>query len=185
MQVYTIPTINTPMYPFLIMDTSNTIPSKCISHSLSFFLQDIKEKIHVYEKEWDNYKKYTNIYEYIHTNNPHKKKSVSKYKPLSRSYFKMIELINEFDLLDYIPNHPGATRPIRSFHLAEGPGGFIEAVVNLRNNPNDTYIGMTIQDDKHEQKRSVCHVEPERAFGLRRRRNREYFGNIQFRVLLS
>lgn len=150
MQVYTIPSINTPMYPFLIMDTSNTIPTKCISHSLSFFLQDIKEKIHVYEKEWDNYKKYTNIYEYIHTNNPHKKKSVSKYKPLSRSYFKMIELINEFDLLDDIPNHPGATRTIRTFHLAEGPGGFIEAVVNLRNNPNDTYIGMTIQDDKHD-----------------------------------
>jgi 23S rRNA U2552 (ribose-2'-O)-methylase RlmE/FtsJ len=34
--------------------------------------------------------------------------------------------------------------------LAEGPGGFIEAVVNLRKNPNDTYIGMTIRDHKND-----------------------------------
>jgi 23S rRNA U2552 (ribose-2'-O)-methylase RlmE/FtsJ len=40
--------------------------------------------------------------------------------------------------------------PIRTFHLAEGPGGFIEAVVNLRKNPYDTYIGMTIQDNKND-----------------------------------
>jgi len=36
--------------------------------------------------------------------------------------------------------------PIRSFHLAEGPGGFIEAMVFLRNEPRDRYIGMTLQD---------------------------------------
>ena len=184
MQVYTIPSINTPIYPFLIVDTSNSIPPKYISQSLSGFLQDIKEKIHIYEKEWDNYKKYTNTYEYIHTNNPYKKRSVSKYKPLSRSYFKMIELIHEFRLVsvayDGKPSQNVGTRgfesvlsydgkpspanprtptsvsphsgvlPIRTFHLAEGPGGFIEAVVNLRKNPNDTYIGMTIHDHKND-----------------------------------
>jgi 23S rRNA U2552 (ribose-2'-O)-methylase RlmE/FtsJ len=36
--------------------------------------------------------------------------------------------------------------PIQTFHLAEGPGGFIEAIAALRNNPQDVYIGMTIQD---------------------------------------
>jgi 23S rRNA U2552 (ribose-2'-O)-methylase RlmE/FtsJ len=34
-----------------------------------------------------------------------------------------------------------------SFHLAEGPGGFIEALVHLRNQPNDTYYGMTLIDN--------------------------------------
>jgi len=163
MQVYTIPSIHTPLYPFLKIDVSNSIPSKYVSHSLSFFLQDIKNKIHVHEKEWDNYKKYTNTYEYIHTNNPYKKRSVSKYKPLSRSYFKMIELIYEFRLVslsfDGKPSPDNALKdnkkpvnrsPICTFHLAEGPGGFIEAVVNLRKNPNDTYIGMTIHDHKND-----------------------------------
>ena len=36
---------------------------------------------------------------------------------------------------------------IRSFHLAEGPGGFIEALCYLRANPNDTYYGMTLVDE--------------------------------------
>jgi 23S rRNA U2552 (ribose-2'-O)-methylase RlmE/FtsJ len=36
---------------------------------------------------------------------------------------------------------------IRSFHLAEGPGGFIEAICYLRANANDVYYGMTLIDD--------------------------------------
>jgi len=38
----------------------------------------------------------------------------------------------------------------RVFHLAEGPGGFIEAIANIRKNPNDKYIGMTILDDAND-----------------------------------
>lgn len=34
-----------------------------------------------------------------------------------------------------------------SFHLAEGPGGFIEALSYLRKNTTDNYIGMTLIDD--------------------------------------
>jgi 23S rRNA U2552 (ribose-2'-O)-methylase RlmE/FtsJ len=34
--------------------------------------------------------------------------------------------------------------------LAEGPGGFIEAVAELRKSPYDTYYGMTILDDKND-----------------------------------
>jgi len=40
-----------------------------------------------------------------------------------------------------------ADTSIRSFHLAEGPGGFIEALCYLRANPNDTYYGMTLVDE--------------------------------------
>jgi len=116
-----------------------------ISNSLAYYLTDIKQRIDHQEQEWDVYKRYTNPYEYIHTNVPGKRKSVSKYKPLSRSYFKMIELIHFFRLLD------NGSRPskiaIRSFHLAEGPGGFIEALVHCRNCKSDEYIGMTILDD--------------------------------------
>jgi 23S rRNA U2552 (ribose-2'-O)-methylase RlmE/FtsJ len=105
---------------------------------MSSYLYQIKEKITEKEKSWDVYKKYTNPYEYIHTTVPQKKKSVSKYKPISRSFFKMVEMVNTFRMY--------FREPIRSFHLAEGPGGFIEAMVFLRNEPRDRYIGMTLQD---------------------------------------
>ena len=118
-------------------------PHIFVSNSLSSYLYNIKEKLDKFEKDWDVFKKYTNPYEYIHSVVPHKNKSISKHKPLSRSYFKMIEIINTFDIrFD--------DKEIKSFHLAEGPGGFIEAMCNLRKNPNDTYIGMTILDNEND-----------------------------------
>ena len=42
------------------------------------------------------------------------------------------------------------SKNIRTFHLAEGPGGFIEAIANLRNNENDIYIGISLLDDKSD-----------------------------------
>jgi len=106
---------------------------------VSHYLLNIKERIEQYPNEWDVYKKYTNPYEYIHTVVPLKKKSVSKHKPLSRSYFKMIEIMKTF--------HINYQEPITSFHLAEGPGGFIEALVKMRNCKEDKYIGMTLLDE--------------------------------------
>jgi 23S rRNA U2552 (ribose-2'-O)-methylase RlmE/FtsJ len=110
------------------------------SPSLSNYLYNIKEKITVIEKQWDTFKKYTNPYEYIHTIVPLKKKSVSKYKPISRSFFKMVEIVHTFRLF--------FKEPIRTFHLAEGPGGFIEAMVHMRKCSEDKYIGMTLLDEK-------------------------------------
>jgi len=55
----------------------------------------------------------------------------------------MIEIVNTFHL-------KYDSKPIRTFHLAEGPGGFIEAIVRLRNNSADTYIGMTILDKDND-----------------------------------
>jgi 23S rRNA U2552 (ribose-2'-O)-methylase RlmE/FtsJ len=112
-----------------------------ISGTFSQYLSAIKEKITSREKSWDIYKKYTNPYEYIHTPVPMKKKSISKIKPISRSYFKMIEMLSLFNILEKYKN-----TNLKSFHLAEGPGGFIEAIATLRNNPEDSYYGMTLYD---------------------------------------
>ena len=78
---------------------------------------------------WDNTKKYTNPYEFIHTMVPNNNLSVSQYKPISRAFYKLIEIYNLFNITDY--NHP-----IETFHLAEGPGGFLEATKYIRNNEN-------------------------------------------------
>ena len=115
-------------------------PPTVISFSLSYYLSNIKLLITDKEKQWDTFKKYTNPYEYIHSYVPNKKKPVSKMKPLSRSFFKMVEILTQFPL--------GQEKEMHTFHLAEGPGGFIEAVAFLRDCHKDKYIGMTLQDNQ-------------------------------------
>ncbi len=110
-----------------------------INVSLNIYLNQIKKHIDILEEtgEWNIFKKYTNPYEYIHTTLPEFKRSICTFRPISRSYFKLIEIIHAHDLND-------TNDPIQTFHLAEGPGGFIEAMCNIRSNRNDTYYGMTL-----------------------------------------
>ena len=133
------PSIYTKITSLPSEDTRTSLTKLSISHSLAYYLYNIKEKIKDREDEWDSYKKYTNPYEYIHTSVPYKKHSVAKYKPLSRAYFKMVEILELFHLHKI-------DSPISTFHLAEGPGGFIEALAHLRNCKQDSYIGMTLLD---------------------------------------
>ena len=144
---------------FLLPNIINTIssenleiekkkPDYIISKSLARYLNSMKTQIDNYPNEWDQYKKYTNPYEYIHTPIPYSKLSVCKLKPLSRSFFKLIEIFNIFNI-DFGLN------PITSFHLAEGPGGFVEALITYRENNNtinskDIYYGMTLINDDDE-----------------------------------
>ena len=107
-----------------------------ISSSIFSHLCDIKEQIEKYQDAWDNIKKFTNPYEYIHTNVAGNKTNISKLRPLSRSFYKMIEIIKNNNILSQY-DHTVVARPeykmgINTFHLAEGPGGFIEAISYLR-----------------------------------------------------
>lgn len=107
-----------------------------------------KNKITNYyqNKSWDRYKKLTNEYEMIFTG-PNTNLNISKYTPVSRSFFKLWEILHDFKgkLFD-------ETTPINALFLAEGPGGFAEALMKYRqdqsNNapqPKDTYYGMTLK----------------------------------------
>lgn len=138
---FLLPKTHCCIYKNICFKETEKHPEPVMSNSLSYYLLDIKKKINIHIEKWDMYKKYTNPYEYIHTVVPKKKKNISKYKPLSRSYFKLIEIVHHF----FDDLHKKT--PIKTFHLAEGPGGFIEAMLKLRNNFNDSYIGMTIQDE--------------------------------------
>ena len=120
-----------------------------ISKTLYKYLIKSKEEIGKYVNDWDKFKKYTNPYEFIHTIIPGTKHSVCPLKPLSRSFYKMIEMCNLLHILNDLPNNK-ITNKIKSFHLAEGPGGFIEALVKIRNNPDDIYYGMTLINDTDE-----------------------------------
>ena len=101
-------------------------------------LYKVKKLIDNDVKKWDYYKKITNMYEYVNTS-PYKYLYISKEKHLSRSFYKLIEIVKRCEILMYFK-----FIPINTFHLAEGPGGFIEAISYLRNNKKDNYIGMTL-----------------------------------------
>jgi len=94
-------------------------------------LQAAKERISVLEatNRWELVKKMVNPYEMVYTHeDPNFHPSIAVIKPLSRSYFKLIEML---DILQFFEKLPKQTPKIRTAHIAEGPGGFIQAVVDL------------------------------------------------------
>jgi len=145
MSYYQVPNINIFIRPEHIKLTFRKQEdyTNFISLTLSKYLNTVKKRINKYPDDWDNIKRITNSYEYIHTTIPHAKYSISKIRPLSRAFFKLVEICNTFDLFK-------DSDPIKSFHLAEGPGGFIEATSYLRFNTNDKYYGMTLIDHEND-----------------------------------
>lgn len=76
---------------------------------------------------WEFAKKISNPYEIVYTyKDAHIPTSISVIKPLSRSYFKMVEMLT---LTDFLSKPPGPG--LRTAHACEGPGGFIEAIYDL------------------------------------------------------
>jgi 23S rRNA U2552 (ribose-2'-O)-methylase RlmE/FtsJ len=93
-------------------------------------LLEAKDRISALEaaRRWELVKKMVNPYEIVYT---HEDKqfhpSLALIKPLSRSYFKLVEML---DVLQFFETLPKQQAKIRTAHIAEGPGGFIQAVVD-------------------------------------------------------
>jgi 23S rRNA U2552 (ribose-2'-O)-methylase RlmE/FtsJ len=97
-------------------------------------LLEKKEEINKYEEEhkWELAKKLANPYEMIYTQEekfPYP--NVSLIKPLSRSYFKLIEILQAIHFYEEMPKE---VQMLRSAHVAEGPGGFIQAFIEMSEN---------------------------------------------------
>jgi 23S rRNA U2552 (ribose-2'-O)-methylase RlmE/FtsJ len=91
-------------------------------------LVEEKEKLSKYESQhiWELAKKMANPYECVYTqDDSHFHPSLCIYRPLSRSFFKMIEILS---VLEFFERLPKQQIRLRSAHIAEGPGGFIEAL---------------------------------------------------------
>jgi 23S rRNA U2552 (ribose-2'-O)-methylase RlmE/FtsJ len=94
-------------------------------------IQEYRNRINVYEqqlkdgKNWEYYKKIVNPYELVYTQKKYMDfpNSLCILYPLSRSYFKMIEMLDIFNIFNMLDSNQ-----IRTGHVCEGPGGFIEAI---------------------------------------------------------
>lgn len=95
-----------------------------------------------YNRSWDKTKKFTNEYEYIYSS-PSCENNISGYSPVSRSFFKMWEILNDFKEELF----PVDSKPLKFMFLCEGPGGFAEAIMKFRADPRDEYFGMTLKCD--------------------------------------
>lgn len=110
-------------------------------------VKHLKESIQPYDKTdmWDLAKRITNPYELIYTTSSRLAlpKSTACLQPLSRSFFKMIEILVK---LDFFKRHKD--QKLKSLHVCEGPGGFMEAFLHVaeqeRRNPPNVYA-MTLK----------------------------------------
>jgi 23S rRNA U2552 (ribose-2'-O)-methylase RlmE/FtsJ len=127
---------------------------------------DDLENIH----DWDKAKKFLNPYELIHiTSNSQRKHSIAEYNPISRSFFKMIEMIYEFNLCSN-------QNPINVSNLAEGPGGFMEAILYYRQNSKDVIKGITLKSNK----KTVPNWEKVSYIFTKYKNIDTYYGNLYY-----
>jgi cap1 methyltransferase len=118
-----------------------------------FFCDDLCELVAYYKgfidkvenfKKWDYAKKISNPFELI---NQGGNKGISGINPISRSYFKLLELVNDFNLINEKETCNYAA-------LAEGPGGFVECFIRYRKKMflgrNDVIQCMTLKSDSND-----------------------------------
>ena len=117
----------------LFLKIFNNTENSCINVNLLNILYKNKCKIdNIDLNKWEKYKKLHNDFEYIYTSS-NKSKNISNIIPISRSYFKLHEIIKDFNIndLEYCSC------------IAEGPGGFINCLLNYTNNIKNIY-GITL-----------------------------------------
>ena len=127
-----------------IFTSKSEIDYNVICNHLQTKLTIVKNEIDC-TSDWDNIKKIINTYERIYIPN---NESIAKYKPISRAYFKLWETFYDFPDLGH-----NLDKQIISLHLAEGPGGFIEALQNYRKKIyqfNDQVFATTLEPSESQ-----------------------------------
>ena len=114
-------------------------------------LHAYRNRINTYEdtltngKNWEYYKKIVNPFELVYTQKKYEyfPDSICCLRPLSRSYFKMVEILDLIHFFGISDMHN-----IRTAHVCEGPGGFIEALFDeafKKKNKIQVSVAMTLR----------------------------------------
>ena len=119
-------------YIFYISNNCESIPKEQISNvNMDIKNKLIEQKNYIEnDQTWDLAKRHVNEYENIFSSSK-KFMKICKKKPISRAYFKCWEILKDFH--EHIFNN---SKKIQTAHIAEGPGGFIECLVDYKNKYN-------------------------------------------------
>lgn len=131
-----------------------------ISNGFSNETYSIKDKLDDtdYQQKLKNNKKYKYMNNDFEHNPPIKYKDYTdinttiikqyniKNKIVSRSFFKMWEILKQYDLIDI------ANKQFKSFHMAEAPGGFVQATILYNDmvynsSTNSTFFGISLDNE--------------------------------------
>ena len=113
--------------PEITIEWSDHCPTTDTSGVL-YSLKTVIEQMDL-TNEWEYLKRSSNPYELVFSQSQDARipMSVSNIKPLSRSFFKMTEMLF---LLNFFPRmKERGEKTIQSAHVCEGPGGFIESLI--------------------------------------------------------
>jgi|694.fasta_scaffold17692_12 23S rRNA U2552 (ribose-2'-O)-methylase RlmE/FtsJ len=130
----------------LIWNIDNVIEILDENCQVENILNKHKEYIDNIDKNiWNYNKKLVNDFEALHipSKNMLENNGVADYIPISRAFFKMLEILNDFpSILDISGN-------VLYGALCEGPGGFIEAFNFYRRNMHvkDNIVAITLRND--------------------------------------
>jgi 23S rRNA U2552 (ribose-2'-O)-methylase RlmE/FtsJ len=159
--------------PSLVPIDDKTTDTYCeLNKGLFSMLAGVKNDIthyHKRERKWERYKKMANEYELIHSSSGHIFPSIASIKPISRSYYKLHEIMTDLKtelglfLSDMSHNNVA--------FLADAPGGFVQAFVDelqrqpVHNNvkrihaisllPINTYVPAWKLTDEYCEKNSI------------------------------
>lgn len=165
---YALPPANLDLGQIQInLRASNTLPElNTEAYGDPAILNQKKDKMNPYQKLWEDYIKYfNNPYELL-DNEHYNRESIIKfkhewsrdskswvptgeetgidYRPFSRAYYKLTEVMHDFTVLE-----AWQIKPMHIMNLAEGPGGFIQAIIDARGNlasaVEDKYLAITLK----------------------------------------
>tara|TARA_Y100000389_G_scaffold202294_1_gene247187 strand:- start:730 stop:1809 length:1080 start_codon:yes stop_codon:yes gene_type:complete len=135
MKIYTFPPLTNEI-------TLNSVSNHIINEDLYKQITSKKSEIDKVQHKWDSAKKISNDYEYIYTSS-NIRKNISAIIPVSRSFFKLREIIYDFKL-----NISG-----KSGCIAEAPGGFMESLLTFSKEHDidiHTLYGITLISDNKD-----------------------------------
>lgn len=124
-------------------DKQELVQLRAENDALHMALNTCKNQISRYyhNRKWDNFKKFTNEYELVCTSSS-EFPGIASHVPVSRSFFKMWEILHDHASDMLIPNDT-----MCAVFLAEGPGGFMESFAKFRadtGRDGDSLHGMTL-----------------------------------------